>query len=374
MKINFIDLGAQQLRLKDDIGARMAKVLAHGQYILGPEVKELEETLAQYAGTDHALGCANGTDAILLPLMAWDIGPGDAVFCPSFTYCATAEVIALRGATPIFIDIERDSYNMCPNSLSRAIVKVKNDGKLTPRAVIIVDLFGRSADYPALAPIVRGHGLKLISDCAQAFGTTLNGHPPSHWADVVTTSFFPAKPLGCYGDGGAVMSDDADLMSAMRSLHVHGSGTDKYDNVRVGLNSRLDTLQAAVLLAKFEVFEQEIAMRNRVAARYIEALAPHALRVPQLGNDIKNTWAQFTIEVENPDDLQANLREKGVPTARYYPRPIHKQTAYDDYPVEGDWLDKTEDAMTKVIALPMYPDLDEATQDYIIEAIKDALK
>ena len=374
MKINFIDLGAQQLRLKDDIDARMAKVLAHGQYILGPEVKELEETLAQYAGTDHALGCANGTDAILLPLMAWDIGPGDAVFCPSFTYCATAEVIALRGATPIFIDIERDSYNMCPNSLSRAIVKVKNDGKLTPRAVIIVDLFGRSADYPALAPIVRGHGLKLISDCAQAFGTTLNGHPPSHWADVVTTSFFPAKPLGCYGDGGAVMSDDADLMSAMRSLHVHGSGTDKYDNVRVGLNSRLDTLQAAVLLAKFEVFEQEIAMRNRVAARYIEALSPHVLRVPQLGNDIKNTWAQFTIEVENPDDLQANLREKGVPTARYYPRPIHKQTAYDDYPVEGDWLDKTEDAMTKVIALPMYPDLDEATQDYIIEAIKDALK
>jgi dTDP-4-amino-4,6-dideoxygalactose transaminase len=374
MEINFIDLGAQQLRLKDDIDARMAKVLAHGQYILGPEVKELEETLANYAGTDHALGCANGTDAILLPLMAWDIGPGDAVFCPSFTYCATAEVIALRGATPIFIDIERDSYNMCPNSLSRAIVKVKNEGKLTPRAVIIVDLFGRSADYPALAPIVRGHGLKLISDCAQAFGTTLNGHPPSHWADVVTTSFFPAKPLGCYGDGGAVMSDDADLMSAMRSLHMHGSGTDKYDNVRVGLNSRLDTLQAAVLLAKFEVFEQEIAMRNRVAARYIEALAPHVLRVPQLGNDIKNTWAQFTIEVENPDDLQANLREKGVPTARYYPRPIHKQTAYNDYPVEGDWLDNTEDAMTKVIALPMYPDLDEATQDYIIEAIKDALK
>ena len=372
MKINFIDLGAQQLRLKDDIDARMAKVLAHGQYILGPEVRELEEKLADYAATDHALGCANGTDAILLPLMAWDIGPGDAVFCPSFTYCATAEVIALRGATPVFIDIDRETYNICSNSLSRAIVQVKNEGKLTPRAVIIVDLFGRSADYPALAPIVKGHGLKLISDCAQAFGTTLNGHPPSHWADVVTTSFFPAKPLGCYGDGGAVMTDDTELMRAMRSLHVHGSGTDKYDNVRVGLNSRLDTLQAAVLLAKFEVFEQEIEMRNRVAARYVDGLASYVLRVPQLGNAIKNTWAQFTIEVENPDALQAALRDKGVPTARYYPRPIHKQTAYSDYPVEGGRLNKTEDAMTKVIALPMYPDLDVATQDYIIEAIKSA--
>ena len=311
MSINFVDLGAQQARIKDKIDAGLARVLAHGQYILGPEVRELEEKLAAYAGTRYALGCANGTDAILLPLMAWEIGPGDAVFCPSFTYCATAEVIALRGATPVFIDVKRDDYNMCPDSLSRAIKQVNAAGKLTPRAVMTVDLFGRSADYPALAPIAKQHGLKLISDNAQGFGTTLGGKPPSHWADVVTTSFFPAKPLGCYGDGGAVMTDNAELLAVMKSLHVHGSGTDKYDNVRVGINSRLDTMQAAVLLAKMEVFEEELEMRNRVAAHYVNRLKSHVLRVPIIDNHVRNTWAQFTIEVEAPDALQAKLREVG---------------------------------------------------------------
>ncbi len=373
MNINFIDLGAQQARIKDAVDAGIARVLAHGQYILGPEVRELEARLAQFANAEHALGCANGTDALLLPLMAWDIGPGDAVFCPSFTYCATAEVIALRGATPIFIDVKRDDYNMCPNSLSRAIEQVTKDGALTPRAVIAVDLFGRSADYPAIAPIAAKHGLKLISDCAQGFGTTLNGNHPGHWADVVTTSFFPAKPLGCYGDGGAVLTDDASLLHVMKSIHVHGSGTDKYDNVRVGLNSRLDTLQAAVLLAKMDVFEDEIEMRNGVAARYIDGLRNYVLRVPLMDNQIRNTWAQFTIEVENPDALQAALRESGVPSARYYPRPIHRQTAYAHHPVEGGQLMNTEDAMTKVIALPMYPDLDVPTQDIIITAVKAAI-
>lgn len=369
MNINFIDLGAQQARIKDKIDAGLARVLAHGQYILGPEVGELEEKLAAYAGTAHALGCGNGTDALLLPLMAWEIGAGDAVFCPSFTYCATAEVIALRGATPVFIDVKRDDYNMCPESLERAITQVKADGKLRPRAIIAVDLFGRSADYPSLAPIAKAHGLKLISDCAQAFGTTLGGKPPSHWADVVTTSFFPAKPLGCYGDGGAVMTDDGELMRAMRSLHVHGSGSDKYDNVRVGLNSRLDTLQAAVLLIKMQVFEEELEMRGRVAARYVDRLKNHVLRVPMIDNHIRNTWAQFTIEVEAPDALQAKLRSSGIPSARYYPRPIHRQTAYESYPVEGGHLLNTEDAMMKVVSLPMYPDLDITTQDIIIEAV-----
>lgn len=373
MSINFIDLGAQQVRIKDQIEAGIARVLAHGQYILGPEVRELEARLAKFAGTDHALGCANGTDAILLPLMAWDIGPGDAVFCPSFTYCATAEVIALRGAVPVFIDVKRDDYNMCAGSLARAIAQVKADGKLIPRAIITVDLFGRSADYPAIAEVAREHSLKLISDCAQGFGTTLNGEHPSHWADVVTTSFFPAKPLGCYGDGGAVLTDDTELLSVMKSLHVHGSGSDKYDNVRVGLNSRLDTLQAAVLLAKLDVFEDEIEMRNRIAARYIDGLRDYVLRVPLMDNHIRNTWAQFTIEVEDPDALQIKLREAGVPSARYYPRPIHLQTAYENHPVEGGRLTNTEDAMTKVIALPMYPDLDIPTQDIIIAAVKAAI-
>ena len=373
MSINFIDLGAQQARIKDTVDAAIARVLAHGQYILGPEVTQLEGRLAEFAGTKFALGCANGTDAILLPLMAWDIGPGDAVFCPSFTYCATAEVIALRGATPVFIDVKRDDYNMCPESLSRAIDEVNAAGQLTPRAVIAVDLFGRSADYPALAPVAKKHGLKLISDCAQAFGTTLNGQHPSHWADVVTTSFFPAKPLGCYGDGGAVLTDDAELLRVMKSLHVHGSGTDKYDNVRVGLNSRLDTIQAAVLLAKMDVFEDEIDMRGRAAARYIDGLQAHVLRVPRLDNHIRNTWAQFTIEVPDPDGLQAKLRAAGVPSARYYPRPIHRQTAYEGFPAEGGRLSHTDDAMTKVISLPMYADLDIPTQDTIIDAVIAAI-
>ncbi len=369
MSINFIDLGAQQARIKDKIDAGIARVLAHGQYILGPEVRELEEKLAAYAGTSHALGCANGTDALLLSLMAWNIGAGDAVFCPSFTYCATAEVIALRGAVPIFVDVKRDDYNLCPESLERAIEQVIADDELSPRAVIVVDLFGRSADYPSLAPIAKAHGLKLISDCAQAFGTTLGGKPPSHWADVVTTSFFPAKPLGCYGDGGMVLTDDGELIDIMKSLHVHGSGADKYDNVRVGLNSRLDTIQAAVLLAKMQVFEDELEMRGRVAARYVDRLKNHVRRVPVIDNHIRNTWAQFTIEVENPDELQAKLRSSGIPSARYYPRPIHRQTAYESYPVEGGHLLNTEDAMTKVIALPMYPDLDVETQNIIIEAV-----
>ncbi len=374
MAINFIDLAAQQSRIKPEIDAAMARVLAHGRYILGPEVAELEARLADYAGTKFALGCANGTDAILLPLMAWDIGPGDAVFCPSFTFCATAEVIALRGATPVFIDVKRDDYNICPDSLARAVERVKAEGKLVPRAVIAVDLFGRSADYPALHEVSKAHGLKLISDNAQGFGTTHDGHPPSHWADVVTTSFFPAKPLGCYGDGGAVMTDDEGLLTAMKSLHVHGMGTDKYDNVRIGLNSRLDTLQAAVLLVKMDVFEAEIEMRNAVAKRYIEGLTGHVLKLPPMGNHIRNTWAQFTIEVADPDGLQAALGAQGVPSARYYPKPVHCQSAYKKYSNSADKLENTEDCMGKVIALPMYPDLDATTQDRIISAVKTALK
>lgn len=372
MAINFIDLAAQQARLKERIDAAIAAVLAHGQYILGPEVKTLEARLAEYAQTRYALGCANGTDAILLPLMAWNIGPGDAVFCPSFTFCATAEVIALRGAVPIFIDIDRDDYNMCPVSLQAAITQVKSEGTLTPKAVLAVDLFGRSADYPRIAPIARAHGLKLIADNAQGFGTLRNGHPPSHWADVVTTSFFPAKPLGCYGDGGAVMSDDEALIAAMRSLHVHGSGTDKYDNVRVGLNSRLDTLQAAILLVKLDVFDQELEMRGGVAARYIEGLRGCVMKVPLMDNAVRSSWAQFVIEVEDPDELQAKLRGQGIPSARYYPKPIHCQTAYKDYPRPRAGLPNTEDCMTKVIALPMSADLDIPTQNVIISAVKAA--
>ena len=373
MSIQFIDLAAQRARLEPAITDGIARVLDHCQFILGPEVREFEAKLAAFGNAKHALGCANGTDAILLPLISWDIGPGDAVFCPSFTYCATAEVIALRGATPIFIDIDRETYNMDASSLRAAIEGVIKDGKLTPRAVISVDLFGQSADYPAIAPVCKEFGLKLIADSAQGFGTTLCKEHPLFWADVTTTSFFPAKPLGCYGDGGAVLTDDADLTHAMDSVRIHGKGTDKYDNVRIGLNSRLDSMQAAVLLPKLSVFADEIEKRNAIAGRYIAGLKSKALRVPAVLDGVVSTWAQFTIEVADPDAFGAAMREKGIPTARYYPKPIHKQTAYEHFPCGAAGMANTEDCMTKIISLPMHPYLDENTQDLIIETAKAAL-
>ncbi len=373
MSIQFIDLAAQRDRLEPAISDGIARVLDHCMFILGPEVREFESKLADFGAAKHALGCANGTDAILLPLISWDIGPGDAVFCPAFTYCATAEVIALRGATPVFIDIDRETYNMDPESLRLAIEGVKTEGKLIPRAVISVDLFGQSADYPKIAPICKAHGLKLIADSAQGFGTSLCKEQPLYWADVTTTSFFPAKPLGCYGDGGAVLTNDADLSHAMDSVRIHGKGTDKYDNVRIGLNSRLDSMQAAVLLPKLAVFAEEIKMRNAVADRYIAGLKSKTLRVPTVLDGVTSTWAQFTIEVPDPDGFGAAMREKNIPTARYYPKPIHKQSAYAQFPTGAGGMKNTEDCMTKIISLPMHPYLDEDTQDMIIETAKAAL-
>ena len=373
MGIQFIDLQAQRARLKDEINMGIQNVLEHGAFVMGPEVRELESKLAAFGDAKHALGCANGTDALLLLMLAWDIGPGDAVFCPSFTFCATAEIIANVGASPVFVDIDRDTYNICPQSLERAIAEIKVAGKLTPKAIIAVDLFGQSADYESLATIAKKHGLKLLSDSAQGFGTTLNGKHPLHWADATTTSFFPAKPLGCYGDGGAVLTDDDALIEVLRSLRVHGKGTDKYDNIRIGVNSRLDTIQAAILLPKLAVFSEEIDKRNEVANRYIEALKSHALRVPAVMDGVISTWAQFTIEVPNPVDFAAKLKQAGVPTARYYPKPVHMQSAYSHYPVEGNGLGNTMLCIDHIISLPMHPYLDVETQDIIIEAAKAAL-
>lgn len=373
MGIDFIDLKAQQARIKSEIDAAIAGVLAHGQYILGPETKEFERQLAAFCGAEFALGCANGTDAILLPLMAWGIGPGDAVFCPSFTYCATAEAIAHLGATPVFVDINRETYNMDADSLKQAIKDVERKGELTPRAVMTVDLFGQCADYNLIAPIAREHHLKLIADSAQGFGSTLNGQHPIHWADVATTSFFPAKPLGCYGDGGAILTNDADLTTVIESLRFHGKGMDKYDNVRVGLNSRLDTLQAAILLPKLAIYADEIEARNVVAKRYSEALKDYALRVPTILDGVMSTWAQYTIEIADHESFSAALKDKGIPTARYYPKPVHMQTAYKYFPVAGNGLPQTEDCIDKVISLPMHPYLDTKTQDMIIETAISAL-
>lgn len=372
--MQFIDLHAQQDRLRDEIEAGIADVLKSGRYILGPQVAEFEGKLAEFGSASHAIGCANGTDAILLPLLAWGVGPGDAVFCPSFTYCATAEVIALAGATPVFIDIDRDTYNMDSGSLKQAIADVRNQGKLVPKAVIAVDLFGQCADYEALTPIVRDAGLKFISDSAQGLGSTLNGKHPLHWTDCQTTSFFPAKPLGAYGDGGATLTDDDELATALLSLRMHGMGKDKYDNVRIGLNSRLDTIQAAVLLPKLAVFADEIEMRNAVADRYSESLSGLADRVPTVMDGVVSTWAQYTIEVPDPVAFAEALQAEGIPTARYYPKPVHVQTAYQHYPVAGNGLPNTMACNDHVISLPMHPYLGEADQARIIDAAKAALR
>ena len=369
MTIAFIDLKAQQARLRDRIDAAIARVLDHGGYVMGPEVAEFERRLAAFGEAKHALSCASGTDALALPLMAWGIGRGDAVFCPSFTFAATAEVVPWFEATPVFVDILPDTYNLDPVQLERAIQEVKAKGELRPAVIIAVDLFGQPANYPAIAEIARRHGLKLIADSAQAFGATLDGKHPLHWADCTSTSFFPAKPLGAYGDGGAVLTNDDELYAAMHSLRVHGQGSDKYDNVRIGLNSRLDTIQAAILIEKLAVFPDEIVWRNRIADRYAEQLAG-AVATPTVIAGGVSTWAQYTVEADDRDGLMAALKEAGVPTAAYYPRPLHVQTAYRGFPVAGNGLPVSMDKAARVLSLPMHADLAEDVQDRIVEAVR----
>jgi UDP-2-acetamido-2-deoxy-ribo-hexuluronate aminotransferase len=365
----FIDLAAQRARIATKIDAALARVLAHGQYINGPEVRAFEAQLAAFCGAKHTLANANGTDALALPLMAWGVGKGDAVFCPAFTFAATAEVAPWVDATPVFVDVQPDTYNMDPASLEAAIAGVKREGKLEPAVVIAVDLFGQPADYPKLAEICRREGLKLIADAAQGFGATLDGKHPMHWADCTTTSFFPAKPLGCYGDGGATLTNSDEDLAAMRSFAVHGAGSDKYDNVRIGMNSRLDTLQAAVLLEKLAIFADEIRERNLVAERYRQML-PNQVKTPRVIAGGVSTWAQYTIEIADPDGLAAHLRNDGVPTARYYPKPLHQQSAYRAYPVGAGGMKVSDDICTRVISLPMHAYLDEATQAKIAASVR----
>jgi UDP-2-acetamido-2-deoxy-ribo-hexuluronate aminotransferase len=380
--IAFIDLAAQRARLGQRIDDAVMSVINGGAYIMGPEVKKFESEMAAFADSKFALSCANGTEAIVLPLMAWDIRPGDAIFCPSFTFAATAEVVPWLGATPVFVDIDPVTYNMDPAHLEAAIEMVKAEGKLTPKVVIAVDLFGQPANYPLISAIAKKHGLKLIADSAQGFGCTIDGHHPTHWADATTTSFFPAKPLGCYGDGGAVLTDDAHLFEIMDSLRVHGKATKsdiagrsfehdpKYLNMRVGMNSRLDTVQAAVLLEKIAIFGDEIVARNKVAARYNEKLGD-VVSVPQMIAGGVSTWAQYTIEIDDRDGLAAFAKTRGVPTAVYYPIPIHKQDVYSKFPLGPGGLPVSEAKAERVISLPMHPYLDETTQDRIIEVVRE---
>jgi dTDP-4-amino-4,6-dideoxygalactose transaminase len=381
MTIPFIDLAAQQSRIRPQIDAAIARVLAHGGYVMGPEVKAFEEQLAAFTNARHAVSCANGTEALVLPLMAWGVGPGDAVFCPSFTFAATGEVIPWLGASPVFVDILPDTYTIDPERLENAIAAVKAEGRLVPRAIIAVDLFGQPADYPAIADIAARHGLKLIADSAQGFGCTLDGRHPGAWADATTTSFFPAKPLGGYGDGGAVLTDDAWLAERMDSLRVHGKATagdidgkpqahdPKYLNMRVGMNSRLDTLQAAILIEKLKIFPDELERRDAIASRYSAGLKGTPATTPMVIAGGRSTWAQYTIEHPDRDGLAAHLKALGVPTAAYYPMPMHVQDCYAGYPRPGG-LPVSEEKARVVLSLPMHPYLDETVQGRIIDGVR----
>jgi dTDP-4-amino-4,6-dideoxygalactose transaminase len=371
--IPFIDVAAQRRRLGRRIDEAIARVLAHCQFVMGPEVHALEADLAAFCGARHAIAVASGTDALTLVLLAKGIGPGDAVFCPAFTFAATAEPVALLGATPVFVDVEEASFNLAPSSLARGIATAKQRG-LRPKAVIPVDLFGQSADYDAIAPVAAAEGLFILADAAQAFGASYKSRKVGTLAPATITSFFPAKPLGCYGDGGAVFTDDDELARLVRSLRIHGQGADRYDNVRVGITGRLDSIQAAVLIEKLKIFPDEIVERDRVARRYHDALGDVAI-VPRIADGLGSVWAQYTIRLPagRRAGVAARLRADGVPTAIYYPKPLHRQEAFHQYPVAGNGLPVTERLAEEVLSLPMHAYLDERTQDRIIAAVRRAI-
>ena len=364
----FVDLKAQYARLKPEIESRMSAVLEHGRFIMGPEVGELESALAARAGVRHGIACASGTDALLIALMALGVGPGDAVFLPTFT--ATAEVVLTVGAEPVFVDVDPDCFDMNAADLENRVAAV--GGRLRPSAAIAVDLFGAPAQYDELDAVARRHGLTVISDAAQSFGATLHDRPAGSLAPITATSFFPAKPLGCFGDGGALFTDDDALAEVMRSIRAHGKGSGKYDIVRAGMNSRLDTLQAAVLLAKLTVFDDELAARQRVVARYDDRLRD-LVKIPVRQNGTQSAWAQYTIQSEHRDALAEGLRARGIPTAVYYPTPMHQQPAYARFG-GGEGAHPVSEHLSKcVLSLPMHPYLDDSAIDRVCDAIESIL-
>src|SRR3984885_498315 len=371
--IPFIDVAAQRRRLGPAIDDAIARVLAHCQFIQGPEVEALETELAAFCGARHAIACSSGTDALLLVLMAWRIGPGDAVICPAFTFCATAEVVALCGATPVMADVRTETFNLDPASCARAVTTAKALG-LKPRAIIPVDLFGLPVEHDDIAAVAAAHGLLVLDDAAQAFGAVYKGRKLGVLAPATATSFFPAKPLGCYGDGGAVFTDDDTLAARLHSLRVHGEGADKYDAAAIGLTGRLDTIQAAILLEKLKIFPDEILARGRVAARYAAGLADVAT-VPRVGNESNSVWAQYTIRLApgRRDALAAALKVQGIPTGVYYAKPLHRQAAYRHFPVAAGGLPASERLAQEVVSPPLPAYLEQPVQDRIIAAVRRAL-
>jgi dTDP-4-amino-4,6-dideoxygalactose transaminase len=369
--IPFSDLQAQRARLGRRVEERIERVLAHGAFIMGPEVGELERRLAAFAGVRHCITCANGTDGLQMALRAREIGPDDAVIVPAFTFVAAAEAVSLVGATPVFADVREEDFNLDPLSIAPAIAAARSAG-LRPAGIIAVDLFGQPADYASLETIAAEQGLFLIADAAQCFGAALHGERVGRFGHVTATSFFPSKPLGCYGDGGALFTDDDELAAVMRSLRQHGQGSDRYDHQRVGLNGRLDSIQAAVLLAKLELFEQEIVARQEIAGRYDGALASHA-NLPRVRAGALSVWAQYTIRVVDRDRVAEALKADGIPTAIHYPRPLHHQPAYAGFPIAGNGLARSEKLAGEVLSLPMHAYLDGVTQDHIVASLRRAV-
>jgi UDP-2-acetamido-2-deoxy-ribo-hexuluronate aminotransferase len=369
-QMDFIDLKAQQAILPA-LMERIQRVLSHGQYIMGPEVKELEDKLAAYVGVKHAISCSSGTDALLMPLMAHGVGPGDAVFTTPFTFIATAEVIQLLRATPVFVDIDPRTFNLDPEALGEAVAglaKNRRTASLKPKGIITVDLFGQPADYDKINAIARRYGLFVLEDAAQSFGATYKGKRTGALAEVAATSFFPAKPLGGYGDGGAIFTDNDDLADAMRSIRVHGQGTHRYDHVRLGINGRLDTLQAAILLAKLEVFAGEVVARQEVAGRYSSALKK-VVQVPYVAPECTSVWAQYSVLSDRREALQQQLKEQGIPTAVYYPLPLHLQGAFAHLQYHPGDFPISEGIAGQIFSLPMHPYLSEADQGKIINTL-----
>lgn len=374
--MQFRDLAKQYLVLKEDIDNAMLSVASGAHYIMGPQVKELEQELAAYTGVKHCLTCANGTDALTLALKAWGIGPGDAVFVPDFTFFASAEVVALEGATPIFVDVDDTTFNIDVESLEKAINHTLADGKLTPKVIVAVDLFGLPANYPKVKAVAQKYNLLILEDGAQGFGGSINGQKACSFGDIATTSFFPAKPLGCYGDGGAVFTNNDEWAQLMNSYRVHGKGTDKYDNVRIGMNSRLDTMQAAILQVKLRAFDKEVECVNEAARHYTELLK-NKVKTPVIPEGFGSSWAQYTIQLpteEKRNALQAALKEAGIPSMVYYPKPMHLQTAFQNtiQPV-GCTCKVAERLCGTVLSLPMHPYMESADIENICSILLASL-
>jgi dTDP-4-amino-4,6-dideoxygalactose transaminase len=371
--VPFIDLEAQQARIRGRVDAAIARVLDHGQYIMGPEVGELERQLAEFSGARFAMSCSSGTDALLMAMMVKGVGPGDAILCPGFTYTATPETIALLGATPVFVDVDPLTFNVDPKLLGNGLDAASKAG-LKPVGIIAVDLFGLPADYAAVETFAKEHGLWVLADAAQSFGATQGARKVGTMGEMTATSFFPAKPLGCYGDGGAIFTNDEQIADIIKSIRLHGKGADKYDIVRIGINGRLDTLQAAILIEKLAIFADEIAARDRVASRYAAGLKG-AVGVPAVPSGSTSVWAQYTVTMPagQRDAVMKKLQADGVPTAVYYPKPLHHQAAYQHYPVAGNGLASSERLPYEVLSLPMHPYLSEDTQAMIIDRVLHAV-